>query len=258
MNTHPSAKILLFFGLLMPAVVFQHPLHLAVLGAVLAALAIRMRLSRGGWRTTLILGGIGGLFTTITWLPFVPEGQPLVDILLPFFGWRLSVTDIGLLFAPAMGLRIFDITLLSLLYVLTTSPRQMTMGMRGLGMPFPVAHLFSMIFRLTPMVQHDVAMIKEAQQVRCLDLESGSALTRVRRYSALLGPLIISSLRRVQLIANALDAKGFQMRGGRHRFYQGPRWGRADLLTALVGLGLALGVIAARWLGFSSLIEGRL
>ncbi|MFZ5825596.1 MAG: energy-coupling factor transporter transmembrane component T family protein [Bacillota bacterium] len=255
---HPSAKILLFFGLLMPAVVFQHPLHLAFLGALVALLALRLRFSRGGWRTTLLLGGLGGLFTTLTWLPFTADGRPLINLLLPLTGWQLQVTDTGLLFALAMGLRIFDITLISLLYVLTTSPRQMTMGLRGVGIPFPVAHLFSMIFRLTPMVQHDVAMIKEAQQVRCLDLESGSAFARLRRYSALLGPLMISSLRRVQLIANALDAKGFQLTGGRHRFFQAPRWAGPDLLVALAGLALAAAVIAARWMGFSTLIEGRL
>ncbi|WP_429841783.1 hypothetical protein [Brevibacillus sp. FIR094] len=41
--------------------------------------------------------------------------------------------------------------------------------------------------------------------------------------SYLLVPLIFNSLKRVQLIANALDAKGFRMRNSQHQFYRSKR-----------------------------------
>lgn len=258
MTLHPTAKILLFGGLLAPAIIFQHPVLLLLAGVIYAWLAYRFGLSRTGWKMALAVGSFTGLFTAVTWMPFVPEGSALLSWTVPGVGWQILLTDTGILFGIGMGLRFFTITVLSLGYVLTTSPRQMAMGIRGLGLPFPVAHLFALTFRLMPMAQNDLLTIREAQMVRGLDLEHGSTFAKMRRYSALLGPLIISSLRRVQLIANALDVKGFQLRGGQHRFFRAPLWTGRDRAAAAAGILVVVGTIGLRWLGFLTLIPGRL
>jgi energy-coupling factor transport system permease protein len=95
--------------------------------------------------------------------------------------------------------------------------------------------LLSLIFRFIPLVKNDLLHIREAQMVRGLQIDQGTMFEKMRKYGYLLVPLIFTSLKRVQLIANALDAKGFQMRNGNHRFYRMPRWTRREMAILLAG-----------------------
>lgn len=255
---HPTARLLAAAALMVLPFLGQAPwLLLPVLGLQVAA-ARSMGLTRAGWKVWRALGLVGGGITFLTWLPFTAEGTPLVSTIIPGLGWHLSITTLGLSWAAGMGLRIAAASLACMAYVATTAPRQITAGLLGLGVPYSVAYLISLAFRLLQVSQRDAVVIREVQAVRGLDISQGALLVRARRYAAILGPLVLLALRRVQLIANALDSRGFQMRGGRHRLYRMPRWRVADLAITVGAIIVLAGMIYLRSHGVGVLFADRL
>lgn len=257
-HLHPSARLVAFAVLMVLPFLFQSPLVLAAVLGLTLLTAAATRLPRAGWRLWGALGLVGGLMTFITWLPFMDGGRLLSQSTLPLLGWRVQVTTLSVTWGLAMALRIGAAALASLTYVATTPPRQITMGLGGLGLPYPAAFLVSLAFRLLPVSQHDAATIREAQSVRGLDLSQGSLVTRSRRYAAILGPLVLTALRRVRLIANALDARGFRLRGGRHRLYRMPGWTGTDVLVLAVAVALFTGALYLRSHGVGVMLSDRL
>jgi energy-coupling factor transport system permease protein len=234
-GVHPSFTLLAFVLLETLPFIFQDP---RVLGFVWIANLIMV--TKLGWPVTmrkayLLVGGIGGLFTTISWLPFISEGHAYWSSKIPLLNYPVQITDIGVLWALGMGLRIANVTLLSMYYLFTASPRQIAMGLKGVGVPYSLCFLLSLIFRFIPLVKNDLLHIREAQMVRGLQINQGSLSEKMRKYGYLLVPLIFTSLKRVQLIANALDAKGFKMRNRDHRFYCMPRWKKREMAILLAG-----------------------
>ncbi|GIP31214.1 energy-coupling factor transporter transmembrane protein EcfT [Paenibacillus sp. J2TS4] len=222
---HPSAKLILFILVGSLALIFQDPRYLA--GVVLLHLLIVTRI---GWtrtllRTFILLGGVSSVFTAISWLFFVRVGDDVYwEGALPWIGYTIQITDTGVLWSIGMGLRIATLVLLSMFYLFTTSPREIAIALRGIGIPFSIGFLISLIFRFIPLVKNDLATIREAQMVRGVRWDQGGLLAKMKAYVTLIVPLIFTSLKRVQLIANALDSKGFQIRNRRHRYYRMPRW----------------------------------
>jgi energy-coupling factor transporter transmembrane protein EcfT len=237
-GVHPSFALLAFVMLGMLPFIFQDPRVLVFILILNLGVVSKLGWSKGNRRVYLLVGGVGGLFTTITWLPFVNLGHAYWESKIPLIGYPVQITDIGVLWALGMGLRIANVTLLSMFYLFHTSPRQIAMGLKGIGVPFSVGFLLSLIFRFIPLVKNDLMTIREAQLVRGLEFGKGSLLQKIRKYGFLLVPLIFTSLKRVQLIANALDAKGFKMRNRQHRFYSMPNWKTHEIIMLLIGLGV--------------------
>jgi len=258
---HPSFVFLTFLLLGFLPFLFQDPRFLGLIYLADLLLILWLGWPRSLRMAYLLVGGVGGLFTAVSWLPFTTEGFAYWRGEIPLIGYPLQITDTGILWALGMGLRIATVALLSMYYLFVTSPRQIAMGLRGIGLPFSLGFLLSLIFRFIPLVKHDLATIREAQMVRGMQLEKGSVVQQIRTYSSLLVPLIFTSLRRVQLMANALDAKGFRMRGGQHRFYRMPRWQPWEAALIAGGVLLAAGLFYLARVhpaGYGILLPGRI
>lgn len=239
-HAHPSFVLLSFILLGTLPFLFQDPRFLAAALLINVLLIARLGWNRSMVKGYLLIGGVGAVFAAITWLPFTSVGKPYWSSTIPWIGYPVQITDTGVLWALGMGLRLANVALLSMYYLFQTSPREIAMGLRGLGLPFSISYMLSLIFRFIPLVKHDLATIREAQMVRGLELGEGSLSERLRKYGFVLVPLIFSSLKRVQLIANALDAKGFQMRNSRHRFYRMPKWKTGERVILLLGLAVVM------------------
>ncbi len=233
-QAHPGFALLAFLFIGALPFIFQDPRFLAAL------LLINLLLvSILGWphmvqKAYLLVGGVGGLFTALSWLPFTTVGEAYWRGEIPLIGYPLQVTDIGVLWGLGMGLRIANVALLSMYYLFAMTPRQMAIGMRSIGIPYSIGFLLSLIFRFIPLVKQDLTTIREAQMVRGVRFSEGGLREKMRKYGVLLVPMIFSSLRRVQLIANALDAKGFTVRNRTHRYYRMPVWKKSDILLLFI------------------------
>ncbi|MDF1593650.1 MAG: energy-coupling factor transporter transmembrane component T [Desulfobacterales bacterium] len=148
-----------------------------------------------------------------------------------FFGavtWWTADLKTGLMAALAL------LTLISIFFVFfsTTTPEDMGNSLVKIGLPYPVAFVFSTSLQFVPMIGRKAKNVLDAQRSRGIPLEPGwSAL---RHYPAFLGPLLIQAFQLAEELAAAMETRGFGRPG--RTFYKDYRMGSADWLTIAVSL----------------------
>ena len=256
---HPTTRTVFMLTAVCTTFCIQHPLLLGILYAVVLLVAITAKMSKKLLLVYFALIGSGALMIFLTWLPFGGDvGGNVYYQTGKFWGMSIAFSDIGLLWATTMALRILTSSLPLFLYISSTRLRDITIGFSGLGVPFTIGELFVLAFRFVPLVQNDAAIITEAQRARGLDFGTGGLKAKARKYSAVLAPMIFMSLRRIQLVANALDTKGFRNKSHKHRFYLAPKYQAKDFIIIALCVVLFLTALVARILGWGVLIPGRL
>ena len=152
----------------------------------------------------------------------------------------ITITKEGLIRGGLMGIRLFLLVAFATLLTLTTKPVSLTEGMESLLLPLKIikfpAHEISMVMsialRFIPTILEELERIMNAQRVRGVDFSSGGLLKRAKALVPLLVPLFISSFRRADELAQAMEAKCYT--GKNHRTHWKPlRWRMADTLVLL-------------------------
>ncbi len=199
---NPITKILglvLLFGLPLYFTTLQHLIPSLLFVLFLACLGRCLRNIRRMGPFVLMLGG----FSTVLWALFHREGTPLVGVGL------LSISLESLLYGLGMGVRLAVLLLSGLVFLSVTRIEEFAMGLRKMGLPFSVGFALSLAFRLVPLFFSTGTTIVQAQRARGLDLETGNLLHRIRKYIPLLIPIFIYAVRGADLLAMALESKGF-------------------------------------------------
>ena len=224
----PRVKL---FGLLAAFLVllsFNHPAYIAALALALLAIAHLGGALINLWRLRALLL-ILFLFSAILW-PIMVRGSTEIARLGP-----LSLTRESLLYGLAVGLRLDTMVAAGLVFLSTTRVEEFTTGLRRLGLPFPVSFALSLAFRFVPTFADSAYTIIQAQKSRGLDLDSGGLFTRLRRHLPLLIPAIVCAIRSTDLLAMALESRGFGSSGPRTDYLElRPRAADYLMLLALV------------------------
>jgi energy-coupling factor transport system permease protein len=181
---------------------FNHPAYVAGPAAAVLALAAAARALPNLWRLRALFL-ILFLFSAALW-PVFTRGQTEIARLGP-----LVLTRESLLYGLAVGLRLDAMVAAGLVFLSTTRVEEFTAALRRLGLPYPVSFAFSLAFRFVPTFVDAAYTIIQAQQSRGLDLESGGTLTRIRRHVPLLVPAVIGAVRSTDVLAMALESRGF-------------------------------------------------
>jgi energy-coupling factor transport system permease protein len=225
---------------------FNHPLYMAAVSLGVMLIAISAKALLNFWRLRYLLTLLI-LFSALMW-PFFAKGQT------PLWSWgSLEVSQESLLYGIAMGLRLATFVAAGLIFLSTTKNEEITNGLIRMGIPYPVAFALSTALRLVPTFAGAGATIIQAQVSRGLDLESGSIFSRVGKFIPQAVPLFIYALRHTNLLAMALESKGFSP-GAKRTLYYDPHMRRIDyavlillllvLITLLyIRLGLHLGAV---------------
>lgn len=140
--------------------------------------------------------------------------------------WKIKITAEGLYFAAAMIVRI--VTLLcgtSMILTYTTSPIALTDGIERLLSPLRViklpVHEFAMMMtialRFIPTLIEETDKIMSAQKARGADYSSGSLISRAKSLIPVLIPLFVSSFRRAEELAVAMECRCYRGGDGRTR-----------------------------------------
>jgi len=109
----------------------------------------------------------------------------------------------------SMSIRFVALISIFATFFLTTSPEELTQSMVQLKIPYDYALTFNMAMRFVPTLGKEAGHIMDAQKSRGLELEKGNLMTRIRNYIPVLIPLIISSFRRAELVADAMESRAF-------------------------------------------------
>jgi len=238
-------KILVVLGFFMLALCFSHPAYLlGVLAIVSGGLAVAqagVNVKKIGVLAALLVG-----YSVLLW-PFFVEGKTPVHV-LQFLG----VTWEGCIFGLGMGLRLLIMVWGGVWLLSTTTIEELTQGSQRLGLPSRVAFAFALAFRWVGILLGAGVGVIQAQRSRGLDISSGSIIERIRKYVPLVVPLIGHALRQTNLLAMALESKGFHPTAHRS-FHITGRMKRPDF-AVLIFVFLLLGVSGwMRWQGIGTL-----
>ena len=178
------------------------------------------------------------------------------------FEWKfIKIYNGGLLNAGFIIARITLIVLGASILTLTTSPVEIADGIESLLYPlkwikFPVhefALIMSIALRFIPTLLDETDRIIKAQKARGADFESGNIFKRAKALIPVLIPLLISSFRRADELADAMDARCYS--GSKNRTkYKKMKLTWRDLIGTLVMAGLITGVVLLNASGFLAVV----
>ncbi len=222
-----SAKSFLSYGIV-----------LATLVGVVAASKINVRVLLRSIKPLLFIICLTGLLNL-----FYTQGQVLVHF------WIFTITKEGVLSAIFMVLRISMLISGTFMLTYTTSPIALTDGLEQLLNPLkkvkvPVHELSMMMciaLRFIPTLIEETDKIMSAQKARGADFETGSLLHRAKALIPILVPLFISSFRRADELAVAMECRCYHGGEGRTRLKQ-LRYGTIDAI-ALIGGAVILAAV---------------
>ncbi len=154
---------------------------------------------------------------------------------------RFTITQEGLRTAVFMGSRLVMLIIGSSLLTLTTSPISLTDGIEALLKPLErikvpaheIAMMMTIALRFIPILLEETDKIMKAQMARGADFESGGLIKKAKNMVPLLVPLFISSFRRADDLALAMEARCYQGGEGRTKMKQ-LKYNKRDMMTFLI------------------------
>lgn len=128
--------------------------------------------------------------------------------------WRYSITWEQLFYQFNFMMKYFSVIPIALLFIMATNPSEFAASMNKIGISYRVGYAVAIALRYIPDVQRDYREISQAQQARGIDLsKKDKLLTRLKNSAAILFPLVLSSIQRIETISNAMELRGF----GKHK-----------------------------------------
>ncbi|PWA12923.1 cobalt ABC transporter permease [Pueribacillus theae] len=165
-----------------------------------------------------------------------------------------SIYKEGIVQGVYISLRLLFLVVFTSLLTLTTTPIEITDGLESLLHPFkrfklPVhefALMMSISLRFIPTLLEETEKIMKAQSARGVEFTSGPMKQRLKAIVPLLIPLFVSSFKRAEDLAIAMEARGYKGGEGRTKLRL-LTWGLRDNMLLLM---MALLTAVLIWLRF--------
>ena len=171
------------------------------------------------------------------------------EVLAKFYMFK--VTREGIIYGAMISLRLVLLIVLSSLLTFTTSPLKLTDATEKLLSPLSkvgvpaheLAMMMTIAIRFVPTLLEETDKIIKAQKSRGLDFDSGGIVKRLRAMVPILVPLFLSSFRRAEDLAMAMEARCY--RGGEGRTHMKQlRLSTLDFCAAAVVILICAAVVA--------------
>ncbi len=217
-----------------------------LLGMLIISVII-FKISKIRVRDISIVLGLAAVFLVLNNLfvyLFAPEyGVELYesrDVLLTIAG-PYTITAQQLFYHLNMTMKVICVVPVALLFIACTDPSEFAASLAMIGVSYRAGYAVSLALRYIPDVQREYQNISQAQQARGIDLSSKDKfLTRLKNSVAILLPLVMSSLNRIETVSNAMELRGFGKEKKRTWYVQ-RRLQKNDWLT--IGFVLAVLVV---------------
>ena len=121
-----------------------------------------------------------------------------------------SLTAEQLFYQFNVTLKYFSIIPIALIFMVATDPSEFAASLNKIGVNYKIAYSVSIALRYIPDIQHEYSDISFAQQARGIDMSKKAKLSqRIKNSTAILMPLIFSSLERIETISSAMELRAF-------------------------------------------------
>lgn len=186
------------------------------------------------------------IFTTLLNL-FYGSGEPIIHI-----GF-IKITELGIYNAIFMAFRIMTLVVFGLMLTYTTTPTSLTDAMESLLKPLKLLHIdvhsiamtMTIALRFIPTLIEEVDKIMSAQKSRGADMENGGLIKRVKAVVPIMIPLFVSSFRRANELAYAMECRCYRGGDGRTKMNK-MRLKALDYVSLFVTLLYFAGIIVIR------------
>ena len=162
-------------------------------------------------------------------------------------GGRWVITREQLFYHLNLFLKYLSTIPIVLLFVCTTQPSEFAASLNRIGVKYTIAYSVALALRYIPDVQREFHEISQAQQARGIEMSKKQRLSkRLKAAGAILIPLILSSMDRIEVISNAMELRGFG-KNKKRSWYMARPFRTADILSMLF---CALLLAAALYLNY--------
>ncbi|MCR5174538.1 MAG: energy-coupling factor transporter transmembrane protein EcfT [Oscillospiraceae bacterium] len=121
-----------------------------------------------------------------------------------------------------------------ILFVCTTNPSEFAASLNRIGVKYTIAYSVALALRYIPDIQKEYHEISQAQQARGIEMSrKQNLIKRLKSASAILIPLILSSMDRIDTISNAMELRGFG-KNRKRTWYMARPFRKADFLAMAV------------------------
>ena len=128
-------------------------------------------------------------------------------------GWRptLDVTVERTFFAVSQFVRVFCLSMMTILIPYSLDPALYGITFRGLGLPDKIAYAMDLTMRFVPTFGRDFQLTMDAQRARGYELEkiSGGLVEQVRKLGPIIVPVTIHAIIGSEDIIDAMDLRAF-------------------------------------------------
>lgn len=139
-----------------------------------------------------------------------------------------------------MTMKVICVVPVALLFIACTNPSEFAASLASIGVSYRVGYSVSLALRYIPDVQREYHNISQAQQARGIDLSGKDKFfTRLKNSVAILLPLILSSLNRIETVSNAMELRGFG-KNKKRTWYSQRKMKRNDWLVLALALAVLL------------------
>ena len=229
---NPLTRLLLSFCVCAAAFITDELYYLLFL----LLLSLLLGLAAGVFQKALTL--LKGLlkisvFLFLLQLLFVRKGTPVFWI----------ITDEGLILAAKVVLRLMTACIpLALMLAVTQISDLANALVKVTRLPYKYAFTVTMAIRFVPQFMEEMTDIMEAQTARGVEFDTKNGLKKIGMMLPLCVPLLVSSVRRTDAAAAAVEARGFSLRT-RFSGYKKYPFHFCDLLAVLVCAALIVGAV---------------
>ncbi|WP_429971385.1 energy-coupling factor transporter transmembrane component T family protein [Fructilactobacillus sp. Tb1] len=183
------------------------------------------------------------MFTVVIQILFGNHGHQ-------YLSWGpIKITSYGLRAAGLIFVRFVLIIIQATLLTMTTSPNSIATGvekligpLKHIGVPVEtVGIMISISLRFVPTLMEELQTIMDAQRSRGVMFNSGGIIKRCKNIISLIIPILVSSFRHADNLADALGASGYDANRPRSS-YRKYEWNKHDnvALLCVILLGIAV------------------
>lgn len=147
------------------------------------------------------------------------------------FGRRYAVTQEQLFYHLNLLLKYLCTIPVVILFVCTTNPSEFAASLNRIGVSYRISYAVALALRYIPDIQREYRDISRAQQARGVEMSKKATLIkRMKAAGAILIPLVLSSLERIEVVSNAMELRRFG-KAKQRTWYAGRDFTKWDYLT---------------------------
>ncbi len=145
------------------------------------------------------------VMTFILWIIFYKgEKEEKIYIFNNFYIYKEAMN-----YSAFLTLRLLNMLLTGLLFLSITSYEDFSYGLFLLGMSYALSFTFLLSFKLVDSFINTAFLIVEAQKARGNDVTKGNIFKRIKDYTPLVIPLILTGIKKAQSLIVSLETRGF-------------------------------------------------